>query len=195
VELYPGLREAYGAIPRAPIRLICNPLVKDVNQGGMLRIAEAFRIEKVTFSPEEDRAEDFSGHRGSTIWQPYEFVPVEEAVPQALAGGFQLAALTLSDHAIPLEKVSWKFPLALVIGEERYGVPPDIEEQCHFSVAIPIYGIMQSLNVTTATAIALHAATNEYARQNRDFQPVRRASRNLLDLPEVRYAEPPESSD
>ena len=55
----PGLREAYTSIPKLPIRLICSPMGKVINHGGLLRIAEAFRIELITFAKE---ASDESDH-------------------------------------------------------------------------------------------------------------------------------------
>lgn len=41
----PGIREAIATLPRASIRLLVGHLNKEVNQGGLLRLAEAFRLE------------------------------------------------------------------------------------------------------------------------------------------------------
>ncbi|CAN5347189.1 hypothetical protein BH11ARM1_BH11ARM1_04790 [soil metagenome] len=186
-ERDPGLREAYTSLPRSPIELLCNPLVKDVNQGGMLRLAEAFRIQNVIFSPEHDQAKDYAGNRGTDIWQPHEFLPIEDAVPKAKSEGKFLVALTISERAQPIQEIDWKFPLAIIIGEERFGVPKSIEEQCDAVAAIPIFGIVQSMNVTTATAIALYEATNAYRKFNPAFEPARTISRNLLGLADTNY--------
>lgn len=176
----PGLREHYASVARCPIRLIVLPLGKAVNQGGMTRIADAYRIERVDFSPESDRAIDFAAQRGSKKWQPWRWVDTQSALSEARAEGYAIAALTLSERAIDVARADWTFPLAILVGEENEGVPAEIEAQCDFSVAVPLYGLVQSLNVVTATAIALEYSTRQYAEIQPDFQPVRTASRRLL---------------
>jgi tRNA G18 (ribose-2'-O)-methylase SpoU len=183
----PGLREEYESFPRAPIRLICCPLNKDPNQGGMLRLAEAYRLERVDFSAEPDGGIDMSGHRGTRRWQPHGWQPVEDSVRQAKEAGYMTVALTFNPRAVALEDVSFRFPLALVLGAEKEGVPPEIEAQCDVAAAIPLYGLVASLNVTTAAAIALNDVIREYARQHPHFEPVRNASRRLLGLPPASY--------
>ncbi len=183
----PGLREVYAQIPRAPIRLIVLPLGKAINHGGMTRIADAFRIERVDLAKEPDGAVDFAAQRGSKSWQPWRWVAPDVAMAEARADGYSLAALTLSDRATDVASAVWSFPLALVIGEEATGVPAEIEEQCDFSVAIPLYGLVTSLNVVTATAMALDHALRAYSAQNPEFQPARRGSRRLVGLDPVTY--------
>lgn len=176
----PGLREHYGSIPRAPIRLIVLPLGKAVNHGGMTRVADAYRIERVDFCPEPDKAIDFAAHRGTKGWQPWRWIDTETAIREAKADGFTLVALTLSDRAIDVAAANWPFPLAMVIGEENAGIPEEIESQCEMAVAIPLFGLVASLNVVTATSIALEYALRSYSERNPDFQPVRQVSRRLL---------------
>ncbi len=183
----PGLREAYAELPRAPIRLIACPLKKDVNQGGLLRLAEAFRIERIDFTPEEDGAVDFAGNRGTLSRQPFRWLRAEEAVESARRDEYRCYALTLSVSSQPIRQVRWSFPCALVLGQERLGIPKDIEQMCDESVAIPLYGLVTSLNVTTAAAIALHEAHAAYVAQNPEFVPARNASRELLGLPPIDY--------
>lgn len=189
VESDPGLRDVYAEIPRLPIRLICCPLVKDVNQGGMLRLAEAYRLSEVVFSPESDGVTDFAGSRGTRIWQPYRWEAVEYSVPAAKRAGFTTVAVTLSERAVPLSDVPWTFPLAVVVGEEKFGVPSFIETQCDLSVAIPLFGLVTSLNVTTAAAIVINDAVTACFREHPEMEPVRNASRRLLGLPPRDYSE------
>ncbi|MDX2065639.1 MAG: hypothetical protein SFX74_07860, partial [Fimbriimonadaceae bacterium] len=59
---------------------------------------------------------------------------------------------------------------------------------------IPLYGLVTSLNVATAAAIALHDAVSSL-RFAHDFQPVRNSSRRLLGIAPADYSEfrlPPE---
>jgi tRNA G18 (ribose-2'-O)-methylase SpoU len=178
----PGIRVAYETIPRAPIRLIALPLNKDVNHGGLLRVADAFRLERVDLTHTEDFAIDFSGHRGTLGWQPHRWVTPDQAIRDAKTDGYNLCALTLSPRAQDIKKIEWPFPLAIVLGSENEGVPPDIEAQCDLVVAIPMYGLVTSINVATAAAIVVHEAVRAYAQINTEFKPVRASSRRLLGL-------------
>jgi tRNA C32,U32 (ribose-2'-O)-methylase TrmJ len=76
-----------------------------------------------------------------------------------------------------------------VVGAERDGIPPEIEAQCDASVAIPLYGLVTSLNVATATAIVLHSAVEAYAATHPEFEPVRWSSRRLMGLPKADYSD------
>jgi len=183
----PGLREVYDRFPRAPIRLICSPLRVDANQGGLLRLAEAFRLERVDLSPEPDRARDFSGSMGARVWQPWRWVETEAAVQEARAEGFRLYGLTLSPKAVPIREVEWTFPAAIVLGEEKHGLERAIADLCEVEVAIPMWGLMGSLNIGMAAAIGIHYAVEAYADEHPEFEPVRNASRRLVGLPEIDY--------
>lgn len=182
----PGLRERYAEIPRLPIRLIVCPLELDVNQGGLLRLAEAFRLERVDIAPTDGH--DFSGHRGSLGWQPHRWIPAEEAVAEAKAEGYTVAALDLDAEAHPVQRAPWRYPLAIVLGREREGIPPEVKAQCDFSVAIPLYGLVTSLNVGVAAGVAVNAAVSALP----GAEPVRQTSRRLLGLPSL---ETPEEED
>ncbi len=174
----PGLRDSYSQIPRLPIRLICCKLDKEINHGNLLRIAEAFRLEMVQFAPRPDR--DFSGAMGGHVWQPYEWVEPESAISAAKKDGNTLYALDIADDAVDVHTIEWRFPAALLIGEELTGIPKEHSEACDFHVAIPLYGLMQSLNVAVATGICLDQMVAAAARIDPAYRPVRGISQRLL---------------
>lgn len=58
----------------------------------------------------------------------------------------------------PLTKLPGYRPLALVIGAEGDGLHRLATERCDFTVSIPMRGPLDSLNASTAAAIALYAA-------------------------------------
>lgn len=183
----PGLREAYQRFDRCPIRLIVLPLGKAINQGGITRIADAYRIARVDFAQEADRAIDFAAQRGSKGWQPWRWSDPHTSIQEAKQEGFFVASLTLSEQAVDVAEFEWKFPIAMVLGEENAGIPAEIEALCDASIAIPLYGLVSSLNVVTAGAICLEYATRAYSKLHPEFEPVRRESRRLLDMEPNEY--------
>lgn len=58
-----------------------------------------------------------------------------------------------------LSKVEYKFPLALVIGNEVKGIDESILKLCDKIIHIPMKGAKESLNVSVASAIALFEIT------------------------------------
>lgn len=183
----PGLRDAYSGVPRAPIRLIACPLGKAINHGGLLRLAEAYRLELVDFEVEPDRVQDISGGTGAHFWQEFRWIDATESIAEAKERGYRVYGLALDDEAVSLGSVTWEFPAAIVLGEEKTGMPPDVQELCDAKIAIPLYGMVPSINVGHAAAITIDAAVSAYQKENPAFEPVRNASRRLLGLPDASY--------
>jgi 23S rRNA (guanosine2251-2'-O)-methyltransferase len=177
----PGLREGYSQVPRLPVRLICARLDKEINHGNLLRIAEAYRIERVVFAPLEGRKRDFSGAMGAHVWQPYGWERPEDAIAQARRDGYTLYALDLSEGAADVHKQAWRFPLALVVGEELAGLPEGLREMCDHVIGIPLYGLMQSLNVAVAAGICLDQIASAAGRLDPRYGPVRAVSKRLVE--------------
>ena len=176
-----SIRERADILPRMPIEIVACPLGKAVNHGGLLRIGESFRVEMVTFAFEEDRANDFSGHRGAMRWQPYRWLSPLDALAEATSAGRQKVALTLGPTAVNFEEFDFQYPMSLVVGSEGNGIPDEVLAQCDASIAIPIFGLMGSLNVATATAIVVHHIANRYAKANA-FEPLRDESKRLFAI-------------
>jgi 23S rRNA (guanosine2251-2'-O)-methyltransferase len=56
-------------------------------------------------------------------------------------------------------ELDWSVPCAIVMGGEDSGVSRLVRERCDFTASIPMYGKVNSLNVSTAAAVLLsHAA-------------------------------------
>jgi TrmH family RNA methyltransferase len=46
--------------------------------------------------------------------------------------------------------------MVLLMGSERQGLPPALEEACEALVAIPMCGVCDSLNLAVATGVMLY---------------------------------------
>lgn len=55
-------------------------------------------------------------------------------------------------------RVDFNCPVAIVLGSEGDGVSRLVKEKCDMTVSIPMYGKVNSLNVSTAAAVLLYAA-------------------------------------
>ncbi len=73
---------------------------------------------------------------------------------------FLIVALEQAKKSVNIKKVSWKFPVALILGNEAKGVDKEILQQCDLIVELPMRGQKESLNVSVATGIALYEILN-----------------------------------
>ena len=70
--------------------------------------------------------------------------------------GFKTAAMALSDHAISVDDPQLKMAekLAVVLGTEGDGLSKKTIADCDYTVCIPMYHSVDSLNVAAASAVA-----------------------------------------
>lgn len=58
--------------------------------------------------------------------------------------------------SIPYTKMKVGFPVAIVVGNETYGVSKEVLKMCDEIVELPMYGVNISLNVMASLAIVLY---------------------------------------
>ena len=68
---------------------------------------------------------------------------------------------TAMDGATPLHKADLKGPAAIVIGSEGDGMGRLVAENCDFTVSIPMFGKINSLNASAAAAVLLYEAVRQ----------------------------------
>ena len=77
--------------------------------------------------------------------------------------GFQIISLEITKTSRPIH--SFKFqreqPIALIIGDENFGVSEDILNQSNTLIHIEMFGQNSSMNVVHATNIALYEITKQ----------------------------------
>ena len=75
--------------------------------------------------------------------------------------GFKAAAMALTDDSVPVDDPcpAGEPRLAIVLGPEGDGLAPSTVAACDYTVKIPMYRGVDSLNVSAAAAVALYALT------------------------------------
>lgn len=66
--------------------------------------------------------------------------------------------------ATSYREADYSGPVAIVMGSERYGLAPFWKQHAHESVAIPMLGVADSLNVGHAAALLLYEALAQHRR-------------------------------
>ncbi len=156
----------YEAILRLPVAVLLDDVRSLYNVGAFFRTADAAAVEKVYLC-------GITGHPphralAKTALGAQERVPWEHsrdaaAVLRGLrAGGYELAAIETSLHAVDLFDWQPSFPVCLVFGHETDGIRPHVSELCDTHVRIPMLGSKHSLNVATAGGIAIYELLRKY---------------------------------
>jgi tRNA G18 (ribose-2'-O)-methylase SpoU len=159
-------RHSYAALPRHSL-IVCASLVQNpANLGSLCRTVEAFRLESLVLADEAIvqhnafRNVAVSAH----LWQPIVSCAIE-SLPQWFAAqqqrGYEIIGLSVSSNTAPLTQFAFPQRSVLVLGQELTGIPADLLQKSDRTVSIPQFGMVESLNVQTAAAIAIY----EYVRQ------------------------------
>jgi tRNA (guanosine-2'-O-)-methyltransferase len=131
------------------------------NGAAVVRSCEAFGIQAFHVVEREGTpfAVAHSVARGAEKWVD---VTCHAGAPSVVAwagrAGMTLVAAHPDGEMAP-EELAQLPRLALVLGNEREGIGPDLQRACTRRVRVPMRGFVESLNVSVTAAILLHAAT------------------------------------
>jgi tRNA (guanosine-2'-O-)-methyltransferase len=142
------------------VGLVLDNVQSPFNVGAILRTAAALRVDHLwlageTASPTNAKtAKTALGSQRFVEWTWHE--TTADAVADARAEGYRIVGLELTGDATPLPDLVVDGPTCLVICHEDRGLPPATLALCDAVAFIPQVGRIGSLNVATATAIALY---------------------------------------
>ncbi len=91
---------------------------------------------------------------------------------QKKAHGFQVVVTHLEERAVSFRQIDYTKPTLLVMGNEKDGVSSEIVEMADEVIIIPMQGMVQSLNVSVATALILYEAERQLENAGRYDTPL-----------------------
>lgn len=143
------------------IGLILDRVVQPYNVGSILRTAAAMRVDDVWLvgdTPDVTNAKVGKTALGSDKYLRIHRVDGDGAVAvaEATRAGYVTVGVELADGARALHELDLTGDICLVIGHEDRGVSATTLDVCHHVGFIPQLGRIGSLNVATATSIALY---------------------------------------
>jgi tRNA (guanosine-2'-O-)-methyltransferase len=75
--------------------------------------------------------------------------------------GFQIIATSLSEDSKNYREIDYTKPTAILVGEELEGLSEQARKMADESISIPMVGMVQSLNVSVASALVLYEAYHQ----------------------------------
>jgi tRNA (guanosine-2'-O-)-methyltransferase len=89
------------------------------------------------------------------------FNSIQEGIDSLHKEGFKVYASYLDKNAINLYDLDLTGKVALVFGNEHRGISEEMKEQADGLFYIPMYGMIQSLNISVAAAVTLYEAQRQ----------------------------------
>ena len=156
---------AEAVTPEVALVVICAQIRDPGNAGTVIRCADAFGADAVILSSDSVEVYNPKTVRasvGSIFHLPLVVgVDLAEAIDACRAAGLQVfatdgeAGTELTDLTDALAA-----PTAWVMGNESWGLPVEHLELADTTIAVPIYGRAESLNLATAAAVCLYASAS-----------------------------------
>lgn len=139
------------------VSVLCENLHDPHNISAIMRTAEGFGIPIIDVI---GKGSEFSGHPKTSSsakeWiQIRNHETVREAVDQVRSEGKKLVVTALQKDAQSIFETDFTQPCAIVMGNEHAGASEEIIALADEIIYIPMVGMVQSLNVSVATAVVL----------------------------------------
>ena len=148
----------------APLIVVCDELSDPHNLGAVIRTADAAGAHGVIIP--KRRSAGLTAVVGKTSAGAVAHVPVARVanlpvVLKELKNEGVWVFGTAMNGSTPLYKADLKGPAAIVIGSEGDGMSRLVAENCDFTVSIPMFGKINSLNASAAAAVLLYEAVRQ----------------------------------
>jgi len=160
-----ALRDAANSPPGPTI--VAADLQVPENMGSVLRLADAAGSRHVIFVSQAATAvQTYASRVHRTARNAESWIDTQvfdEPSFIRMAGTLRpLIAIEITTHSKSLFEVVLPESCAIMIGNERHGIPKQLLAECDDAIHVPMYGVNGSMNVTHALAIALF----EWRRQH-----------------------------
>lgn len=145
---------------RFPIHLVLDNVRSAYNVGSAFRTADAAGIAHVHLcgmSAHPPHQKVGKTALGAEEWVPWTYYErTRDCLARLADEGVARLAVERTDNAVPLGRVAWPRPVAVIFGHEVTGIPEKTLARCDEVVQIPMHGHKNSLNVATAIGVVLY---------------------------------------
>jgi tRNA (guanosine-2'-O-)-methyltransferase len=142
------------------VALLLDDVQSPWNVGAIVRTAAAYRVEHLYLSGQTASPAGAKAARAALGTERYlswtMFESGADAADAARQDGFIVVGLELADTAVALHQLAAGPDVCLAVGNEDHGLSPATLAACDAVAFLPLLGRVGSLNVATATAIAVY---------------------------------------
>lgn len=146
------------------LRIVLENIHDPHNVSAIFRTCDAVGVPKVSllYNLEKFPRIGKKSSASARKWVDVEkFSSVNECYESLKREGYSIYTSSISTDAVDLYKLDFKKKIAVVFGNEHRGVSDDALNLADKKFKIPMYGMVQSLNVSVAAAIVLYEALRQ----------------------------------
>jgi len=149
-----------------PITVVCDNVTNAPNLGSLFRICDAFGVKELilcgSYIPLGRKMTKTSRATENVVKHQTQ-ENILDVVTELKSKKHYLVALEITSSSKSLNHFSFPTnqPIALIIGDENFGISESLLKLCDAVVHIPMYGQNSSMNVVQATNIALYEITKQ----------------------------------
>jgi 23S rRNA (guanosine2251-2'-O)-methyltransferase len=149
-------------VNRNQIYIVCENVLDTYNIGSIFRLADATAVKRVyltddTLTPPNSRIKKASINTWQWVDWKYK-KNVEEAIAEIKLESPEVQVVAVEQHPKShlFQTITFRLPLAIIVGNETYGVTSGTLDQVDEIAEIPMWGVNKSLNVMVSTGIILY---------------------------------------
>ncbi|MGI5825839.1 MAG: TrmH family RNA methyltransferase [Patescibacteria group bacterium] len=154
--------EEFKKLPKNPIYIILDNVLDTYNIGSVFRLADAVAAEELIITGQSELPPNTRIKKASintTEWVKWRCLPTAvEAIEDLRKKNPEIlvVAVEQSVKSIPHTEVEWRFPVAIIVGNESSGVSQEALDAADVIAELPMFGVNVSLNVMVSLAIVLY---------------------------------------
>jgi 23S rRNA (guanosine2251-2'-O)-methyltransferase len=149
-------------LPKNDIYIILDNVLDTYNIGSVFRLADAVAAKKLylcggTETPPNSRIKKSSIN--TTEWVEWEYSEDAVSVIKSLKSkvrNLKVIAVEQSEGSVSYGEYDYSLPIAIVVGNESYGVLEPTLKECDAVLELPMFGVNVSLNVMVSLGIVLY---------------------------------------
>lgn len=144
------------------LSLITDQVHKPRNLAALIRTCDAVGIQEIHAVIPKEGYRYRGTTSGSDRWiNTIHHPECEDAVAAVKSKGMKIYAAHFSERAVDYREVDYTQPCAVLMGAEKWGVSDAAADMADEHILIPMMGMVESLNVSTAAGIILVEAQNQ----------------------------------
>ncbi len=154
--------------PDQSLILIAHNIRSLHNVGSLFRTADGAGVDKLYLTgfsghpPRDQISKTALGAEDMVDWEHQ--WEIETVVDRLLEEGYALAAVEKHEDSIPYHEAESPEKLALILGNEVWGLEPEVLEKCHQHIHVPMWGGKISLNVAVCGGVILYGMREVYRK-------------------------------
>lgn len=153
-------KEEVEKINRNPIYFVLDRIIDTYNIGSLFRLGDAIAVEKMYLCGDMEYPPNHRIHKaavGTEAWVPWEKTESTlETIKKLKSEGVQIIAVEQSKKSSSYKSLVPNFPVAIIAGNESFGMPQEVIYEANITVELPMHGINNSFNVWGATAVVAY---------------------------------------